>query len=39
MGQPIFSPGRLAPGKNGPAHFFLGEKTDWGEFRPVTPGR
>ena len=31
-------------GKNGPAHSFPGEKTDWGKFRPVTgnwicPGR
>ena len=24
-------------GKNGPAHSFPGEKTDWGKFRPVTP--
>ena len=23
--------------KNGPAHSFPGEKTDWGKFRPVTP--
>ena len=25
-------------GKNGPAHSFPGEKTDWGKFWPVTPG-
>ena len=24
-------------GKNGAAHSFPGEKTDWGKFRPVTP--
>ena len=30
--------GLLFPrGKNGPAHSFPGEKTDWGKFRPVTP--
>ena len=25
-------------GKNGPARFYPGEETDWGKFRPVTPG-
>ena len=30
--------GLLFPrGKNGLAHSFPGEKTDWGEFWPVTP--
>ena len=31
MGRPTFP-----RGKNGPAHSFPGEKTDWGKFRPVT---
>ena len=40
MGLPIFSPGKkltggkfrpVPKGKNGPAHCFPGEKTDWGK--------